>query len=97
MLIISIQVLVPCMDGLHVEGSASEVLMASLTEEHEEDHEGHEDHCSPFCTCACCQTNSVPSAKHFFETVPLQPIVVAPRIGFLLPTYTNRIWQPPQA
>jgi len=42
----------PCTDGLPQSSNHSDIEV-SITE-HDHDHSGHQDDCTPFCACACC-------------------------------------------
>jgi hypothetical protein len=49
----------PCIDGLKGNGTQkSEISQSTNTN----NHQNEKDHCSPFCTCQCCQSSFFVSA-----------------------------------
>lgn len=44
---------IPCVD-IPKDNSVQKTELSNTTSDH---HQSDADHCSPFCTCQCCQTN----------------------------------------
>ena len=44
---------IPCVD-IPKDNSVQKTELTTTTSDH---HQSNADHCSPFCTCQCCQTN----------------------------------------
>lgn len=44
---------IPCVD-VPKDNSVQKIELSTTTSDH---HQSDTDHCSPFCTCQCCQTN----------------------------------------
>lgn len=44
----------PCIDGLKDNGTQKSEISQSTNNNN---HQNEKDHCSPFCTCQCCQSN----------------------------------------
>jgi hypothetical protein len=44
---------IPCVD-VPKDNSVQKIELSNTTSGH---HQNNADHCSPFCTCQCCQTN----------------------------------------
>ena len=64
----------PCIDEHKANAiHNSEISQAS----NHENHENEADHCSPFCTCQCCQTNFIVSA------IPTSPGVAELTIRYI--------------
>lgn len=96
LMIVSAQVFMPCMDGICEQNNKGEIefTMAGETEYQEM---GHEDHCSPFCTCVCCHSNYVSSEQNSKSNLqPYSGFEVNP-LTSLHSSYLDRIWQPPKA
>ena len=43
---------VPCTDGMPQTSNPSDTEISAA--EHDHNHSDHQDHCTPFCVCACC-------------------------------------------
>ena len=94
-MIVSMQVLMPCMDGFCEQNNKGEVEF-SVDGGADYQEMGHEDHCSPFCTCVCCHSNYV-SSENFKEPKPKSHIdQEAKPLNGLVPSFLDRIWQPPK-
>ena len=96
LILVSIQVMMPCMDGICEQNAGVELSIATDEHDHEEES-GHADHCSPFCTCSCCHSNylSIAGQSHLTLEFPKKSIAQideAPPASFL-----DRIWNPPRA
>ncbi len=89
--------LVPCSDGLNLCGEP-----AASAGQAEHDHsEDSDDHCTPFCQCACCGV----SVTIFHLYVPgleapvtyFSPARMARRDFPFFSAYSGSIWQPPRS
>lgn len=90
---------IPCDDAgaaAHSTGSVTQV--AEKSRNGSCPVEGHADHCSPFCACACCTGATLPQVLG----VPVAPVIEwqSPVYAAHLPVRIQRlafaVWQPPQ-
>lgn len=83
--------LVPCND-VHADEHGSTVIHKNA-----DDHEEHNDVCTPFCQCSCCQ-----SFVDLLQIKPFKPTAFIPNINFSnyieesLPLLSVDHWQPPK-
>jgi hypothetical protein len=86
-------VLLPCSDHSDLNESPIDVNFISAKEQHQH----HNDMCSPFCFCACCSTfmNVIQlTATNFFSLPPIQNYARFEQLFFSLKH--TFIWQPPK-
>lgn len=98
LILISIQVMMPCMDGIC--GQDEEIELTVSLDEHSHDREdesGHADHCSPFCTCSCCHSNYLSTGGNLALPIEFPEKDAVPRVAEPLSSFLDRIWQPPKA
>ncbi|TXF89275.1 hypothetical protein FUA23_11025 [Neolewinella aurantiaca] len=94
--------LVPCQDeyAIVAPNAPASVHAANSEHEHDDDSE-HQDHCTPFCICACCGAvlDAPPTLLTMAEGEPLPPK------GNTQPTsvpnlnpgiFASASWQPPR-
>ncbi|MES2620358.1 MAG: DUF6660 family protein [Bacteroidota bacterium] len=82
----------PCND-VH-EGSKNAVITSAQAEDH---HQDHNDICSPFCICSCCQGFV---ALTSFSEATLSPFIASSNFSFYTEKFFSSasaaIWQPPK-
>jgi hypothetical protein len=82
----------PCSDGVACADDESAI---AVSDEHDAQEE---DHCSPFCICACCSAHvqlSYSISMHALVQVPLMTLQI-PDLSGVLSDNANTIWQPPR-
>jgi len=96
LILVSVQVMMPCMDGICEQNEDVELSISFDADDHEGET-GHADHCTPFCTCSCCHSNYLSTGGQMFSMFEF------PQANFVEPVsqphsfYLDRIWQPPKA
>lgn len=96
LLLVTIQVMMPCMDGICEPNEGIE-LSVSIDEHDHENESGHADHCSPFCTCSCCHSNFLSTGGNLELPIEFPEKDAVPRVAEPLSSFLDRIWQPPKA
>lgn len=94
--------LIPCSDELAVISEAAPAHMHAQNSEHEHPDSDHEDHCTPFCICACC--GAVLDAPPTLLTLEEEPIPLPPKSStqpravpnWTPGSYADGNWQPPR-
>ncbi|MBC6995058.1 hypothetical protein QWY85_12040 [Neolewinella lacunae] len=93
---------VPCQDNFFLISNEAPAAVHAENPEHEHPDSEHEDHCTPFCICACC--GAVLDAPPTLLTLEEEPTPLPPK-GSTLPravqnwnpgSYANGSWQPPR-
>jgi hypothetical protein len=88
--------MVPCTDGLeHIHEHAKAQIEQGNHSDH--NHPEHKDHCTPFCTCACCGTVMVlPSVFQIeisnVEVYSLKQFYYSAQYTF---DFNAGVWHPP--
>ncbi|NJC28340.1 DUF6660 family protein [Neolewinella antarctica] len=93
---------VPCQDNFSLVANGAAGSVHAEHPDHDHPESDHEDHCTPFCICACCGAvlDAPPALLAFTVTQPLPPK------GSTQPTTTQNwnpgtfaasSWQPPRA
>lgn len=88
--------LMPCTDALGM--NAPNTSKTEITKTHNGDAE-HNDFCSPFCICSCCNT-PVNITFDSFSIKVNKPVATSLKIPvfnfFFASNYYGSIWQPPK-
>ncbi len=88
---------VPCSDGIvHNLDDVDANIELSQTE-HDHNHSGHNDCCTPFCTCACCGSLvTAPTSHHISEVRVLLSTTYLFSYNFDYSfEYVEGVWHPP--
>lgn len=84
------------MHACHATSSQTELQHQANHEHHEQD----EDHCSPFCTCACCGISIMQPSMPKFYILSQSAVCIDKKVSFYATSYTKDIssiiWQPPK-
>lgn len=85
----------PCADEVQssVENGVEQFQVIDHPEPTPEDHE---DDCSPFCSCNCCQTQIAKASGLLFEHQPFIEGENADKQPSMLSQVSFVIWEPPQ-
>jgi hypothetical protein len=92
--------LFPCGDKDDCIDEKAETSIAKQNNTEQQNHEHEDENCSPFCTCMCCgqvitnlfyPVNSDINKKYF-----ISKSTSSYNNNFRLPSYLDRIWQPPK-
>lgn len=93
--------LVPCQDNFSLVPNDAPAYVHAEDPEHEHPTPEHEDHCTPFCICACCGAVLDAPPKLFI----LEEVLPLPPKGSTQPNavqnwnsgiFTNDSWEPPK-
>ena len=82
--------LIPCQDEQPVIAFDAPVELHEANAEHDHNDAGHQDHCTPFCVCACC--SAVADAPPTLYQVAEEQQPLPPR-GITQPSFV-RDWNP---
>jgi hypothetical protein len=92
---------VPCQDNFSLVPNEAPASAHAQDSEHEHPASDHEDHCTPFCICACCGA-VIDAPPTLFTLAEAQPL---PPKGSTQPNATQNLnpglfakdsWQPPR-
>lgn len=93
--------IMPCADMFGKEVFGPTNCVQEIAHQDGHNQSGHNDLCSPFCSCNCCGLISgVVLNLNLFHKIQERPIdLVRPTIYFrsvFIPRYFGEIWQPPK-
>lgn len=87
----------PCTDG---DATFENKTARILNHSNPDSIQHHEDTCSPFCSCNCCNTSAFYKISQKFvntiQIVSITPINKTEYTSALFSNFHNSIWQPPQ-